>query len=139
MVEDQHIAVSVGASADSSGLGGGSVSIGATPAEGVSLETLEAAIDAVVAQFLREGPTDVELARAKSSLSAAAVYARDDQESLAYIYGSSLAEGETLDQIVTWPEEVEAVSRDDVMAISAQTLDINDSVTGWLLPPEGAQ
>ena len=139
LVDERHLAVSVAASGDTSGLGGGSVTIAGTPAEGVSLQTLEAAIDEVVAQFIHDGPTDAELARAKSSLSAAAVYARDDQESLANIYGSSLAEGETLEQIITWPEQIEAVTRDDVMAITTQTLDINDSVTGWLLPPGQSQ
>jgi zinc protease len=41
LVEDQRIAVSAGASASSSGLGGGSVSVWATPVEGVTLERLK--------------------------------------------------------------------------------------------------
>jgi zinc protease len=139
LVEDRHLAVSAGASGDTSGIAGGSVSVAATPADGVTNEALEAAVDEVIAQFLRDGPTDAELARAKSSLSAAAVYALDSQESLANIYGSSLAEGETMDQIVSWPEQIEHVTREDVVAIVRQTLDINASVTGWLLPPEAAQ
>lgn len=139
LVEDQRIAVSAGASASSGGLGGGSVSVWATPAEGVTLEQVEAAADAVIAQFLREGPTEVELARSKNSLAANAVYSRDSQESLANIYGSSLAQGESIDDVVNWPTDVEAVTRDDVSAISRQTLDINASVTGWLLPPEAGQ
>ncbi|MEQ1493143.1 MAG: pitrilysin family protein, partial [Terricaulis sp.] len=139
LVEDQRIAVSAGASASSGGLGGGSVSVWATPAEGVTLEQVEAAADAVIAQFLREGPTDVELTRSKNSLAANAVYSRDSQESLANIYGSSLAQGESIDDVVNWPTDVEAVTRDDVSAISRQTLDINASVTGWLLPPEAGQ
>jgi zinc protease len=104
--------------------------------EGVSLEQVEAAMDAVVAAFLRDGPTDEELARSKSRLSAAAVYARDSQESLAYIYGSSLAEGETIDQIVSWPDQIEAVTREEAHAIARASLNLDASVTGWLLPPE---
>lgn len=137
LVETRHLAVSAGASADTSGRAGGSVSVYATPAEGVSLATLEAAIDEIIAIYLRDGPTDAELARAKSSLSAAAIYARDSQESLANIYGSSLAEGETIEQIIAWPDEIERVTRDDVLAITRSTLDINASVTGLLLPPAG--
>ncbi len=139
LVEDQRIAVSAGANANSGGLGGGSVSVWATPAEGVTLEQVEAAADAVIAQFLRDGPTDAELTRSKNSLAANAVYSRDSQESLANIYGSSLAQGESIDDVVNWPTDVEAVTRDDVAAIARQTLDINASVTGWLLPPETAQ
>src|SRR5262249_60732050 len=83
LVEDQRLAVSAGASANTDGIGGGSVSVGATPAEGVSPERLEAAVDAVIAQFLHDGPTDAELTRAKSQLAAAAIYAQDSQEALA--------------------------------------------------------
>ena len=138
LVEERRLAVAAGASGDTSGIGGGSASIYATPAEGVTLETLEAAVDEVIAQYLRDGPTDAELARAKSRLAAAAIYARDSQESLANVFGSSLAEGESMDQIVSWPDRIEAVTRAEAMEIVRQTLDINGSVTGWLLPVEEA-
>jgi zinc protease len=136
LVEERRLAVGAGAGANTSGRGGGSVSVYATPADGVALEELEAAVDEVIAQYLRDGPSEAELARSKSQLSAAAVYARDSQESLANIYGSSLAEGQTLDEIVTWPDSIEALTREEVMAMARQTLDIGASVTGWLLPEE---
>src|SRR5690606_10355178 len=134
LVEEQRIAVSAGAGASTSGLGGGSVSVWATPVEGVSLETVEAAIDAVIAEYLREGPTEAELERAKSSLSAAAVYARDSQESLANIYGASLAQGESIDDVVNWPSNIEAVTREEALAMARSALDLDASVTGWLVP-----
>ncbi len=134
LVEEQRIAVSAGASANSSGLGGGSVSVWATPVEGVTLEQVETAADAVIATYLRDGPTEAELTRARNLLTANAIYSRDSQESLANIYGASLAQGESIDDVVNWPENIEAVTRDDVMTMARQTLDINASVTGWLLP-----
>jgi zinc protease len=139
LVEERRLAVSAGASSSTSGLGGGSVSIAATPAEGVTLEQLEAAVDEVIAAFLRDGPTDAELVRARSSLAAAAVYARDSQESLANIYGASIVQGESIDDVVTWGDDIEAVTRDEALAMARETLDINASVTGWLMAPEGAQ
>lgn len=139
LVEDQRIAVSAGASANTSGLGGGSASVWATPAEGVTLEQVEAAADAVIATFLRDGPTTAELARAKSSLAAAAVYSRDSQESLANVYGASLAQGESIDDVVNWANDIELVTHDEALTMARQTFDINQSVTGWLLPEEGAQ
>lgn len=139
LVEDRRIAVSAGASASTSGLGGGSVSVWATPAEGVSLETVEAAVDQVIAEYLRDGPTEAELERAKSSLSAAAIYARDSQQSLAQIYGASLAQGESIEDVVTWGVDIAAVTREEALAMARQTFDLNASVTGWLLPPEGAE
>lgn len=137
LVEDQRIAVSAGAGANTGGLGGGSVSIYATPAEGVTLERLEAAVDEVIATYLRDGPTEAELTRAKSSLSAASVYSRDSQETLANIYGASLAQGESIDDVVNWPRDIEAVTRDEALTMARQTLVIDASVTGWLLPEDG--
>lgn len=137
LVEERGIAVGAGASAQTSGLGGGMISIGAMPAEGVSLETLEAAVDEVLADYLLNGPTEEELARAKSSLTAAAIYARDDQRSLANIFGASLAQGESIDDIINWPADIEAVTREEVITIARESFDPNRSVTGWLLPPEG--
>jgi zinc protease len=139
LVEEQRIAVSAGASGNTSGLGGGSASIWATPVEGVPLERVEAAADAVLAEFLREGPTQAELTRAKSSLAAAAIYARDSQESLANIYGASLASGESIEDVVNWGNDIEAVTAEEALTMARQTFDLNASVTGWLLPPEGAE
>ena len=89
--------------------------------------------------YIVTGSDDEIFEPAKSNLAAAAVYARDSQESLANIYGSSLAEGETLDAIVQWPERIEEVTREEAIEIARASLDINDSVTGWLLPPEAAE
>jgi zinc protease len=136
LVEERAIAVGAGANAQTSGLGGGMVSIGATPAEGVSLETLEAAADEVIATFLRDGPTDAELARAKSSLSAAAVYARDSQANLANIYGASLAQGESVDDVVNWANDIAAVTREETLTEARRALALDQSVTGWLMPEE---
>ncbi len=137
LVEEERIAVNAGASADTAGRDGGTMMLYATPVDGVPLERLEAAMDRVVARFLEEGPSEAELARAKSRLVAAAIYARDSQEQLATIYGSSLVEGETIDDIVRWPEEIAAVTREEAMAAIRAALDIDASVTGWLLPAGG--
>ncbi len=139
LVEERGLAVGAGASSQTGGLGGGMVSVGATPAAGVAPEALEAAIDEIIDEFLRDGPTEEELTRAKSSLEAAAIYARDSQQGLANMFGASLAQGESIDDIVNWPEDISAVTREEALAIVRETLDINRSVTGWLMPPEGEQ
>jgi len=138
LVEEQRIAVSAGAGADTAGRGGGSTSLYATPADGVPLERLEAAMDAEVARFLRDGPTEAELTRSKARLAAAAIYARDSQETLANVFGSSLVEGESLDDIVNWPDDIMAVTREEALAAARDALNINASVTGWLLPAPAA-
>jgi zinc protease len=139
LVEERGIAVGAGANAHTGGLGGGAVSFGAMPAEGVSLETLEAAMDEIIAAYLREGPTEAELARAKSSLSAAAVYARDSQANMANIFGASLAQGESIDDVVNWANDIAAVTREEALTEIRRALVLDNSVTGWLLPPEANQ
>ena len=136
---EQGLAVSAGAGGDTSGLGGGSVSMWATPAEGVDLERLEAAADDVLAAFLRDGPTEAELARAKSSLAAAAIYSRDSQETIANIFGASLAHGESIADVVSWDDDIQAVTREEVMEIARATFNLDASVTGWLLPEDAPQ
>jgi zinc protease len=134
LVEEQGIAVSAGLSADLAGIGGGSLTLYATPADGVTLDQLEAAADAVVAQFLAEGPTEAETTRARNALAAGAIYARDSQETLANVFGSSLAEGESISDIVNWEANIRAVTPAEALAEARRALDVNRSVTGWLLP-----
>ncbi|HRP12335.1 MAG TPA: insulinase family protein, partial [Terricaulis sp.] len=136
LVEERGLAVGAGASSQTAGLGGGVVSFGAMPAEGVSLETLEAAMDEVIAEYLREGPTEAELARAKSSITAAAIYSRDSQYNMANIYGAALSQGESIDDIVNWPANIDAVTREEALDVIRRTLRIENSVTGWLMAPE---
>jgi zinc protease len=134
LVEEKKLAVNVSASADTSGIGGGRVTIGATPADGVTLERLEAEVDALIATFLREGPNAAEVERAKNNLSAQAIYLRDSQESLANIWGSSLATGESVDDVVNWADDVMKVTPAEAHEMARNTLIINGSVTGTLLP-----
>ncbi len=135
--EDQRIAVSAGASANTDGIGGGSVSIGATPAEGVTPGAARSGRRRRSSQqFLRDGPTEAELTRAKSQLAAAAIYAQDSQEALANMYGSGLVRGESMDEIVNWPDDIQAVTREQVIAAARNAIVLNNSVTGWLMPPE---
>ena len=70
--------------------------------------------------------------RAKTRLVADAVYAQDNQATLARWYGASLARGLGLEDVAQWPERIEAVTPDDVKK-AALWLDKRRSVTGFLL------
>lgn len=139
LVEERKLAVSASAGADTGGLAGGVASVGASPAPGVSLETLEAAMDEVIARFLAEGPTAEETQRAQRQLAAAAIYARDSQEQLANIFGASLLQGETIEDVVTWADRIAAVTPQAARDAARQVLRIDQSVTGWLLPETDAE
>jgi zinc protease len=139
LVEDKKIAVAASAGSDTSGIGGGRVSISASPADGVTLAQLEAEIDALIAAFLRDGPTAQDLQRAKNNLSAQAIYLRDSQESLANIWGASLAQGESVDDIANWADNVMKVTSQGVLEVAQATLTLDGSVTGYLLPQDGTE
>lgn len=108
--------------------------ISASPRPGVAMETLEAGLDAALAAFLEQGPSEIELARARTRLVAETVFARDNQSSLARIFGSSLAVGETVADVLAWPERIEAVPREAVVAAARRYLRPDRAVTGLLLP-----
>jgi zinc protease len=108
--------------------------VSASPRPGLAMDALEAGLDAALATFLDEGPSEVELARARTRLVADTIFARDNQSSLARIFGSSLAVGETVEDVLAWPERVEAVTRDQVLAAARRYLRPDRSVTGLLLP-----
>ena len=95
---------------------------------------MEAGLDAALATFLAEGPTEIELARARTRLVAETIFARDSQSSLARIFGSALAVGETVEDVLAWPQRIEAVGRDAVVEAARRYLKPDRSVTGLLLP-----
>jgi zinc protease len=102
------------------------------PAEGVALGAAEAALDRVLADFLETGVDAEQLERIKFQLRASRIYEQDDVESLANRYGRALASGLTLEDIAAWPEVLQAVTAEDIMAAARDVLAPERSVTGWL-------
>ncbi|MGU3496192.1 M16 family metallopeptidase [Xanthobacteraceae bacterium A53D] len=108
--------------------------LSASPRPGVSLDTLEEALNGVVAKIAETGPDDLELARAKTRLTADAIYARDNQATLARIYGASWATGTSVDEVNAWPDKVKGVTAEDVKKAAQRYLQLSRAVTGHLTP-----
>ena len=106
------------------------------PAEGVSLPALEEDIDRAIVEA-RDAIDEVTIERAKTRLIAETVYALDSQSSLARLYGAALAIGETVEDIRTWPDQVRAVTRDDLVEAIETNLSLRRSVTGHLVKDQG--
>ena len=136
LVVEDGIAASAGAGYWSTRLDYGEFSVYGTPRPGVSLETIEENIDAVIADLAVNPPTEEEVREAAFSLIADAAYAQDDQQSLAYAVGVGLMAGLTVDEIKGWPSRIAAVTPEDVAAVAGDVLNINQSVTGYLMPKE---
>jgi zinc protease len=137
LVIDKKIAVSAGAYYAGTALDDTRFYAYAMPTPGVSLETLDTEIEAIIAKVARQGLDEVDLSRAKNRLVADAIYAQDSQVALAQWYGASLASGLALADIASWPERIEAVTSADVVK-AARLLDRRQSVAGFLLPEQAA-
>lgn len=106
----------------------------ALPRDDVEITRMEAALDAVLHEIQQNGITEAELARAKTQLIASAVYAQDSQQTMARIFGASLAVGRDIAELVAWPDNIEAVTAERVQAAARQLFEPARSVTGLLLP-----
>ncbi len=134
LVMEDKIAVTAGAHYQGTSVDDTRFYVFAVPAPGVSLERLDAAIDAVIAGAAH-GVQAADVRRAKTRLVADAIYAQDNQATLARWYGASLAANLRLEDVAQWPERIEAVSAADVQK-ATRWLDKRRSVTGFLLPAE---
>ena len=138
LVKGSKIATSISSWYDGDGLDDRMVGLYSQPADGKSAAELEAAVDAELAKFLAEGPSEDEIARAKSVLVASAIYARDSQEGMANYYGEGLAEGLTVADLDAWADRIQAVTADQVKAVAAKYLTPARSVTRHFSEPEAA-
>ncbi len=140
LVMDEKIAVAAGAHYQGTAVDDTRFYVFSIPAPGVTLEELDDAIERVITKVAAVGVDPADLARAKARLVAEAIYAQDNQATLARWYGASLATGLDLEDVARWPERIEAVGAEDVRKAAAR-LDRTHGVTGFLRPaatPEAA-
>jgi len=138
LVVDKPVAVSAGAYYDSSAYDMAKFTVYGVPARGVSLSEFEAAADAVIAEVAEKGVTEDEIDRSKSRMIADAVYAQDNQATMARWYGQALMSGATIDDVQKWPERIKAVTAAQVQDAARAWLDKRRSVTGYLIKDEKA-
>ncbi|TAL27873.1 MAG: insulinase family protein [Alphaproteobacteria bacterium] len=135
LVVDQKLAVGAGADYDAISLNDTTFSVYATPAPGVALPVLEAAIDKEIARLLDRGVTLEELKKAKSRTLASFTYYRDSLQGPALLFGRTLASGFDMDYVENRPARVEKLTIDDINDAADAILRSGDvPVTGVLLP-----
>jgi len=133
LVIDQGLAADAGAWYQGTALDATRFGVYASPRPGTGLIRLEQALDAVIAELAEHGVTADELARAKTRLIAAFVYAQDNQMVLARFYGLALTTGSTIEDVRTRAERIRAVTADQVREAARRWLDQRRSVTGYLV------
>ncbi|UES59098.1 insulinase family protein [Roseibium aggregatum] len=115
LVLDQEAALSAGAYYQSSALDNGRFGLYAVPRPGYTLEDMERLIAVELQKLLETGVTEDEVKRARNSMVASAIYAQDSQSGLARLFGGALTTGQTIENVQTWPSQVQAVTPEDVL------------------------
>jgi zinc protease len=107
-------------------------SIWGSPLPGMTFDDIEQAVDAAIAEIVEKGVGAAELARAKTRLVADAVYAQDNQATLARYFGTTLATGGKVEDLIGWPSRIATVTEDSVRDAARRHLRETPSVIGLL-------
>ncbi|PUB17596.1 M16 family metallopeptidase [Yoonia sediminilitoris] len=133
---ESQTAIYTNAGYSGSSLDDTSFSVTVVPAQGVSLSEAEAAMDAVIADFM-EAPIDPErMDSIRMQLRASEVYALDNVNGLARRYGAALTQGLTIEDVQEWPDILQSVTEADIKAVAAKVFNRDQSVTGWVVSNE---
>jgi len=135
---DQKVAIDSGSYYSASRRDQTSFNLYGVPVPGKDLATVEAAIDAVIAELVANGPTEEELSRVKRLNRASLIFAQDNLSSQARLYGGALAVGRTVADVQGWPAVLEAVTAEEVRQAAEKYLVPERSVTGWLMTTKEA-
>lgn len=141
LVFEQKLATSANLSYQGQVRGTGTLSISITPAEGVTLEEIEAAYEVEIAKLVKDGITSSELSEAKTRLKDGAAFARDSLSGPARIIGAALAIGAALEDVEYWTYDIDAVTAEQIRTVAQKYLLGDDTVkpafvTGYVLVPE---
>ncbi len=139
LVVDKQLAISTGAWYQGSSLDHTQFGVSATPKPGTGFPEIEDAIEKVIADVAQNGVRAEDLERVKTQLISEAIYARDNQSTMARWFGGALTIGLTVDQIISWPDRVRAVTGDQVRDAAKTWLDKKRSVTGYLIKDTSAK
>jgi zinc protease len=138
LVIEQKLATSAAAYYRGSALDLATFRLYASPRPEVTLDDLEAAVDAEIARLETDPITADEVARATTRVVAEAVYAQDSLSTAVRSFGVALATGGTVEEVEAWPERIGAVTAEQVNAAAEHVFRLERSVTGRLMPAPAA-
>jgi zinc protease len=133
LVIDKQLAINAGAGYSGTALDPTQFQISVSPKPGVEFSQVEQAVDAVIADLAQNPARAEDLERVKTQLIAEAVYAQDNQATMARWYGGALASGLSIEDILSWPDRIRAVTAEQVREAAHKWLDKKRSVTGYLI------
>ncbi len=133
---DTQTAIYTNASYNGDWLDDATFSVTVVPTAGVSLSEAEAAMDAVIADFMDADIDDARMESIRTQLRASEVYALDDVGGLARRYGAALTQSLTIEDVQAWPDILQSVTEDQIKAAAAKVFNRDQAVTGWVVGNE---
>ena len=133
LVIDKPLAVAASAAYQGTALDPSQFSIAVAPKQGVEFSQVEEVVDKVIADLKQNTPAAEDLERVKTQLIAEAIYAQDNQATMARWYGGALTTGLSIEDIRSWPDRIRAVTAEQVRAAAQKWFDKKHSVTGYLI------
>jgi zinc protease len=133
LVIDRPFAISASAAYQGTSLDPTQFAISVAPRSGVEFAQIEQTIDEVISEIGQNAARAEDLDRVKTQLIAEAIYAQDNQATLARWYGGALSTGLSIEDIRSWPERIRAVTAEQVREAAQKWLDKKRSVTGYLV------
>lgn len=132
LVFDRKIALYVSASYEGTSYDDTTFGIVVVPNAGTGLAEGETALDSALKAFIETGVDPAQLDRIKAQIRAGIIYGKDSTQYLAMRYGEGLASGLTIADVEAWPDILQAVTAEEVVAAARDVFVPARSVTGWL-------
>jgi zinc protease len=139
LVVDQQLAVNAGAGYQGTALDPSQFTISVSPKAGVGFAQVEQVVDRVISDVAQNTVRAEDLERVKTQLIAEAIYAQDNQATLARWYGAALTTGLSIEDIRSWPDRIRAVTAEQVRDAAQKWLDKKRAVTGYLIKDTAAK
>lgn len=136
LVVQDKVAASAGAWYSPDSRGPATLGFYVSPAPGKTLDEASTAMESTIADILRDGVTEDEVARAKIRLVDAAELAKDSFQGIARTLGAAVTIGRTAQDVEDWPDRIAAVTVEQVNAAMRSVLEGQGSLVSKLLPAE---
>jgi zinc protease len=133
LVVDRALAINASAGYQGTSLDATQFMISVEPKAGVEFSQIDQAVDDVISDIGHNPVRAEDLERVKTQLIAEAIYAQDNQATLARWYGGALTTGLSIADIRSWPDRIRAVTAEQVQNAAQKWLDKKRSVTGYLI------
>ncbi|RCL00726.1 MAG: zinc protease [Candidatus Tokpelaia sp. JSC189] len=137
LVVEKGMAAVVGSSYQGNAVDDGMFYVYGMPRGEVELEDLRGAVNAEIADIIKNGISESELEQARKRFIKTMIFSLDSPSELAQIYGIALSTGQTIEDVNTWPERLRSLVKvADIKAVAQRYLaSEHRSVVSRLLPP----